>query len=146
MPRRHFPALRFACCHVSSSSRAQPTAQRRLRPRQLVLFPYETKPAVATTFDVRFSLPDIAINAIAMDKNRAPASVPSVPPPPRKPAAGVGSDGQLRKVGSVHSSLVKWRMRRWLILAIHNIWVTKLLSKENAFLQPDRPRGYLVDV
>ncbi|CAM9181313.1 unnamed protein product, partial [Ectocarpus fasciculatus] len=86
------------------------------RRRQLAIFPYEHPSDIATTFDVTFHLPDVALVAHAgrdavpdsrvFDESRAAPN-----------AADVGGGGQTEaggvvEVGTVRSALLTWRMLR----------------------------------
>ncbi|CAM9624951.1 unnamed protein product, partial [Sphacelaria rigidula] len=82
-----------------------PRSGRRRRRRQLTLYPYESTPPVAATFDVRFELPDVAVDAVA--RTNAEEVVGG------KPAtSGSRSSEKLRQIGSLRSTLVNWRLRR----------------------------------
>ncbi|CAM9294606.1 unnamed protein product, partial [Hapterophycus canaliculatus] len=78
--------------------------------RQLVLFPYEHPSATATTFDVTFKLPDVALVAHEGREPDPPTATAAASADAcRSGQADIGEGGSF-EVGKVHSTLLTWRM------------------------------------
>lgn len=78
--------------------------------RQAVVFPYEHAPAIATTFDIAFHLPDVTLVACTSDSSDDGFSGVSGAEGAQSHDSGVSQDVQ---VGKLRSELVTWRMLRY---------------------------------
>lgn len=92
------PAMPLSLSEDAISELGTGAIRRNKQRRQLTLFPYEDPSPIATTFDISFQLPDIALVAYG-----DPASECT--------AADVGG-AAVREVGTVRSRLLTWRMLR----------------------------------
>lgn len=81
--------------------------------RQVVIFPYEHTPRVATTFDVTFHLPDFGL--VAYRDEDATGSYVNGDADSAGVSVVLALAGALREIGRARSRLLTWRMLRYVL-------------------------------